>query len=243
MIAWVSGTKRYATTIEIIDGEYLDSYCTCPYAINCKHGVAVVLEYLECLKKNQEVPVCRDEDERLYLLSDDLINPDIYIKDAKKNMLGFLGSCSKDELIDIIVALSRQYPEIAHDMATRHLIGTKDADGLEQSIQNDILEITQESDWGDPWQEDVFTPEISSVRDKFEGLLKAGYPDRVLTLAEELSRESNEIVERTMHGIPEACLSNGAFMRLKRLEEQMRFSLYTGMMLKNQVISEGLLKN
>ncbi|WP_300464940.1 SWIM zinc finger family protein [Desulfobacula sp.] len=57
LIAWVSGTKRYATTIEMTDGEYLDSYCTCPYAINCKHGVAVVLEYLECLKKNQAVPV------------------------------------------------------------------------------------------------------------------------------------------------------------------------------------------
>jgi len=68
LVAWVSGTLQYATTVEITDGNYLDSYCTCPYAINCKHGVAVVLEYLACLKKNKTVPECSDEDDRLYLL-------------------------------------------------------------------------------------------------------------------------------------------------------------------------------
>lgn len=50
LIAWVEGTKRYATTVEITEGELLDSWCTCPYAADCKHGVAVILEYLECIK-------------------------------------------------------------------------------------------------------------------------------------------------------------------------------------------------
>lgn len=218
-IAWVSGTRRYATTVEITDGDYLDSYCTCPYAINCKHGVAVVLEYLGCLKKNKAVPVCSDEDERLYLLSDDLADPDIDIKDAKENMLDFLESRSKAELIDIIVTMSRQYPEIAHDMSTQHLIGTKDVDGLEKSIRNDIQEIIQESDWYDPWQEDEFTPELNSVRDKFEALLKAGYPDKVLILAEELSRKSKEIVEthddEGETGMELAACMSVAFLALK----------------------------
>ncbi len=35
LIAWVEGTKRYATTVEITEGEFLDSWCTCPYAANC----------------------------------------------------------------------------------------------------------------------------------------------------------------------------------------------------------------
>jgi len=195
LIAWVTGTKQYATTVEITEGKYLDSYCTCPYAVNCKHGVAVVLEYLEFIKQNHEPPVCSDSDERLYLLSDEEADPDIDIKDAKENMIGFLESRSKAQLIGIIVNLSRQYPEIAHDLEAQQLIGTKDIDGLEHSIRNDILEITREADWDDPWQEGGFTPDLSSVQDKLEALLKAGHPDKVLTLAEELVQEGSEIIE------------------------------------------------
>ncbi len=219
LVAWVSGTLRYATTVEITDGNYLDSYCTCPYAINCKHGVAVVLEYLVCLKNSKAVPVCSNEDGRLYLLSDDLPDPDVDIKDARENMLGFLESRSKAELVDIIVTLSRQYPEIAHDMAKQHLIGTKDVDGLENSIRKDIQKITQESDWQDPWQDDEFTPDLGSVRDKLEALLKAGYPEKVLMLTEELSQESNEIVEthddEGETGMELAACMSVAFLALK----------------------------
>jgi uncharacterized Zn finger protein len=50
LIAWVQGTKRYTTEVEIIAGE-LSSGCTCPVGIDCKHGVAVLLEYIEALKK------------------------------------------------------------------------------------------------------------------------------------------------------------------------------------------------
>ena len=42
LIAWVQGTKRYATEVEIIGGEP-SSGCTCPVGIGCKHGVAVPL--------------------------------------------------------------------------------------------------------------------------------------------------------------------------------------------------------
>ena len=219
LIAWVEGTKRYATTVEITEGELLDSWCTCPYAADCKHGVAVILEYLECIKHNHDVPVCSDKDERLHLLSDDDPDPDMDIVDTKENMIGFLERLSKEQLIDVIVNLSRQYPEIAHDMETQHLINKKDPDGLEESIRNDIQAILQESDWNDPWQEDEFIPELDSVRDKLEALLKTGYPEEVLMLAKELSRKSNEIVE--MHddegetGIELAACMSVAFLALK----------------------------
>jgi len=71
LIAWVQGTKRYATEVEIIGGEP-DSGCTCPVGIGCKHGVAVLLEYIEALKQNKEVPQINPEDPRLALLDEAL---------------------------------------------------------------------------------------------------------------------------------------------------------------------------
>ena len=69
IVAWVQGTKRYATLVDIEKGNLI-SACTCPYGDTCKHAVAVVLEYLECLKQNIEVPTVTEQDERLVLLRD-----------------------------------------------------------------------------------------------------------------------------------------------------------------------------
>ena len=71
LIAWVQGTKRYATEVEIIGGEP-SSGCTCPVGIECKHGVAVLLEYIEALKQDKEVPQIIPEDPRLTLLDEAL---------------------------------------------------------------------------------------------------------------------------------------------------------------------------
>jgi uncharacterized Zn finger protein len=67
LVAWVLGTHRYATEVESKDKQ-LTSSCTCPYWTTCKHAVAVVLEYLECLKQKKEVPTAAERDRRLKLL-------------------------------------------------------------------------------------------------------------------------------------------------------------------------------
>jgi len=67
IVAWVQGGKRYATLVDFEDGE-LVSTCTCPYGATCKHAVALVLEYLDQLKKNIEVPKIDEHDRRLLLL-------------------------------------------------------------------------------------------------------------------------------------------------------------------------------
>jgi uncharacterized Zn finger protein len=48
-----------------------DSICTCPYEFDCKHGVAVVLEYLERIEGGERVPKAHKDDERLRLLEDE----------------------------------------------------------------------------------------------------------------------------------------------------------------------------
>jgi uncharacterized Zn finger protein len=67
IIAWVQGTQRYATLIDVEEGDVI-SVCTCPYGGTCKHAVAVVLEYLEHLKQKVEVPTTTERDRRFTML-------------------------------------------------------------------------------------------------------------------------------------------------------------------------------
>jgi uncharacterized Zn finger protein len=67
LVAWVQGEKRYATQVDFKGGE-LTSTCTCPYRGACKHAVAVVLEYLDHLRKSLEIPQITRQDPRIELL-------------------------------------------------------------------------------------------------------------------------------------------------------------------------------
>src|SRR5262249_53893887 len=54
LIAWVLGTERYATCVEVQPpgerGVALAGRCSCPVGYNCKHAVALALQYLDALK-------------------------------------------------------------------------------------------------------------------------------------------------------------------------------------------------
>jgi len=71
ILAWVQGTSRYATHVEIAKKK-LTASCTCPYAYvgTCKHAVAVVLSYLECLKTQKDVSTAAEDDPRFDLLKE-----------------------------------------------------------------------------------------------------------------------------------------------------------------------------
>lgn len=71
VLAWVQGTERYATRVEIAKKK-LTASCTCPYAYigTCKHAVAVVLAYLECLKIRKDVSTAAEDDPRFDLLQE-----------------------------------------------------------------------------------------------------------------------------------------------------------------------------
>jgi uncharacterized Zn finger protein len=71
ILAWVQGTSRYVTHVEIAKKK-LTASCTCPYAYGdtCKHAVAVVLSYLEGLKNQKEIPTAAEDDPRFDLLQE-----------------------------------------------------------------------------------------------------------------------------------------------------------------------------
>ena len=68
LVAWVQGSPRYATQVEIDGTGQLASRCSCPYWTTCKHAVAVVLEYLECVQSEKDILTVSGRDRRLCLL-------------------------------------------------------------------------------------------------------------------------------------------------------------------------------
>ena len=75
ILADVMGTQKYFTVVTIggkgrrkIDK--LESTCSCPVGVKCKHGVAVLLEYLNLLEKDEEPARTGDDDPRILVIEE-----------------------------------------------------------------------------------------------------------------------------------------------------------------------------
>lgn len=73
LLADVSGTHRYATRVSVAGrsrdlSKRLEAACSCPVGHRCKHGVAVILEFLDAIEKGKVVPETDDDDPRLTLI-------------------------------------------------------------------------------------------------------------------------------------------------------------------------------
>jgi len=55
LIAWVDGTERYATKVIMEDDGLPEAICTCPFKLDCKHAVAVVIEFLKRIENNLSI--------------------------------------------------------------------------------------------------------------------------------------------------------------------------------------------
>jgi uncharacterized Zn finger protein len=114
LIAWVKGTERYATIVMMDEVGLPESTCTCPYGIDCKHGVAVVLEYLECLEKVRPAPTADKNDERFQLLNcddfEDEWDPDVSTlpPTTKTELNAFLKKKTKAQIIELLDGLDGQ---------------------------------------------------------------------------------------------------------------------------------------
>ena len=212
LLAWVDGTHRYATQVTI-DGDGLpESICTCPYGCDCKHGVAVVLEYLEQIKKNNVVPKAAKDDERLSLFDGDGWDDEIddvgdeadfdydqspLTKNAKPQIAAYLDGKTKKELTELIYDLADKFPKMAQELTDRKQLASGNVNSLITRLKKDIREITSEPGWQNYWQHEGYTPDYSEIRIKLETLLKAGHPDEVLTLGKELIELGNRQIEES----------------------------------------------
>ncbi len=68
LLAWVEAEELFATRVEY-DGIEMVATCSCnPIHNPCGHAVAVIIEYIFCLKREVLIPRARQNDERFFLL-------------------------------------------------------------------------------------------------------------------------------------------------------------------------------
>jgi uncharacterized Zn finger protein len=192
LIAWVDGTERYATKVVMDDDGLPDSICTCPYELDCKHGVAVVIEYLKRIEEDQPIPKANQGDDRLEILEDEdwcdepIDEETVLSEDVRKEISQFLKGKTKAQLIELIGELTQQYPEMAQDLMDQRHLTFGNTKTLVTRLRREIQEIGDEPGWQDYWRNEGFTPDYSGIRRKLETLLEAGHADEVLTLGQEL---------------------------------------------------------
>ena len=192
LVAWVDGSDRYATLVDMDTDGLPSSNCSCPYGIDCKHAVAVLLEYLDRIENNRDVPPADGKDKRLALLADEYGEDEDEDDDETlsghlaEEIEGFLKGKTKARLIELILELAQEYPEIARDLTDREQLRSGNTNALMTRLRKEIREIGEEPGWQNDWRDDGYIPDYSGVRNKLEALLKAGHADDVLTLGREL---------------------------------------------------------
>ena len=203
LIASVRGSQRYVTRVDMNRKGLPESLCTCPYEHNCKHGVAVVLEFLESVTNNLPVPQAQKGDKRFLLLANEnRVDQDEDEEggasvNVQKEMKSFLKDKTKPQLIELINELAKQHPEMAQHLADRKQLTSGNTKALVSRLRREIREIGDEEGWRDYWRGEGHTPDYSGIRTKLEALLKSGHADEVLSLGRELLQSGTRQVEES----------------------------------------------
>ncbi len=192
LLAWVNGSEQYVTKVIMNSDGLPESLCTCPYELDCEHGVAVVLEYLERVGSSRVVPNAGQDDSRISMLENDIWDSGteggtgFLSEHILKDVEAYLKNKSRSQLRELIIELSQKYPEIAQDLSDRRQILTGDIDSLVNRLRREIHEVGNEPGWQNYGQGEGYTPDYSEIRSKLETLSSAGYYDEVLSLGKEL---------------------------------------------------------
>jgi uncharacterized Zn finger protein len=215
IIAWVHGGQRYATEVDFEQGELI-SVCTCPYGNNCKHAVAVVLEYLDHVKKNKEVPRVTEQDKRLVLLRDsadeqewgdeeedeeyqgidgDKLAPKKFGKTEPIFLRGFLEQQNKEQLIALIEELAGKHSIIREVLQDRYDLSKGSVKKMVNAVRKEIHELSSEPAWSNHWRGEGHIPDYSKVKDRMNALFKQGQADEVVALGRELLEAGIKQVE------------------------------------------------
>lgn len=216
LIAWVQGSRRYATKIEQ-EKKFLVSVCTCPYGGVCKHAVAVVLAYLEQVKRGGTIPSVTDQDQRLQALENtvqeiwdeeddgdpldeeiDSTPPRRSRKARRSNGNGwvsFLEQQTQPQLVSLLKDLAQRYPDVRQFLEDRHNTSVGAVSKLIKTMRAEIAALSAEPGWIHHWSGGRDIPDYSRVRDRLEALLAQGYADAVVEVGSELLEAGTRQVE------------------------------------------------
>ena len=212
LVAWVHGTQRYATLVDVAaDGPV--AACSCPYAGICKHAVAVLLAYQAAAGQRRELPTAADSDLRLRVLAaeDDVWDEEEAWDDeaagddgldtaggrANAPLRTFLEGLTREELVALLDELAGRLPEVRSALEARQLLAASGAGPLVREVRALIYSTSARPGWRDSWHGDGFIPDYTPVRDRLALLLRRGHADQVVELGEELLEAGNRQVEES----------------------------------------------
>lgn len=166
--AKVRGTREYRVKLWAEDGR-LEFSCTCPVGNDgafCKHCVAVGLQWLEQVKQRAGTPGKR-----------------VTQKTTMDDVRAYLAALGKNALIDMLLEQS-----VEDDRLRRRLFGKaakKGPEGLDVSTYRQAIdEAVDPGGFVDYRAMAGYAQEIEEAADSLEELLKDGYPNEVIELAE-----------------------------------------------------------
>ena len=167
LVAWVLGSRRYATWVSIQGKNKLESECTCPYSMNCKHAVAAVLEYLHGMRKEIVIGQLEEDDPRLQQL--DVLEEEFDIEEYEEgaqeeeenvrvhsrgsksktaSLRQHLEEQSEAELLSLVVELADTYQEVRQFLEDRRMLASGQTQKILQTIRREISGL-EEPAWGD----------------------------------------------------------------------------------------------
>ena len=207
LVAWVEGATTYATKVSLDEG-VLSSICTCPYHSACKHAVAVILEYLECLENCRNVPKADKNDKRLVLImqgrtayTDEEVDNDLFDDETEGNdesfteserasadtkLDNYLQRQTKNELIDLITGILVRHPEIKGELDYKVRIKSSKSSVLVKTVEREIEKASREPGWQNHWNRGGYIPDYSRVQTGLQRLLDENHTDEIVRLGEKL---------------------------------------------------------
>ena len=219
LVAWVRGTRRYATSVRLTERNGLESACTCPYWATCKHAVAVVLEYLERLKTDSGVGEIDEDDPRLLELEviededEEEEEENVKVRSGRSkpkqskttSLRPYLQEQTKAELVALVIELADAHDAVRQLIADRRDLTSGQTDKILQTIRREI------SILGEPvWDEYDNSPALNTDRLKaaLKGLAQAGQADAAVRLGPELLASAHQALQYDSEGEFEAAFSD-----------------------------------
>ena len=186
LIALVSGTQQYITRVWLKNGAP-DCYCSCPYWAACKHGVAVILAYLDNIQSNTPVRLLQPEELEarlsVYGMADDEGNePGMDTEQARTA----LKKLSKAQLIEWAMEIFADDSSFFDTLPGVEQSADVPVDKTIARLRQQIRKTTSERGWHDDWNNNGHIPDYSVIQKQLTKLLRSGHIDAVLELGEEL---------------------------------------------------------
>lgn len=200
LLAWVLGTERYATLVDIDEGG-LESFCTCPYDATCKHALALVLAFQQG-DLNRPLPVVGPDDRRLRLLEQDEDEDSEPERAVDATLQTYLATLPKEQLAGLLLDLAAQFPEVQRALSDRLVLTSNNSALLVRDIQRLLDQASRYSPSYDEWDDydeddDEDRPDFGAIRKRLEHLLAQGEADKVVAFGDELLATGERLIEET----------------------------------------------